>query len=137
MSQLNAQDHELIALATSTIQRLVKLKRHGLATVLLTEDGTMITGINLEGSFGCNDLCAEQVALGKAVSQEAGKIVTVVTVRHPKPGEPNQTLKVANPCGKCRELLLDYAPSANVIIREGNELHKVALEQLMPHRYTK
>jgi histidyl-tRNA synthetase len=52
--------------------------------------------------------------------------------------EKDQKIRVANPCGKCRELLIDYAPDTYVIIRdEDNQLKKERARNLIPNRYKK
>lgn len=135
---LTHTDLELIDVARQLITQRVAKKKHNLATAMLTATGQVITGINMEGSFGCNDVCAEQITLGSALSAGATDITTVVTVRHPKVDEDNQTLRVANPCGKCRELLIDYAPTAWVIIRQDDDsLVKCRASELVPLRYRK
>jgi cytidine deaminase len=138
MSNLSPQEKELITTAKQTITERFHEKQHRLATTILTKDGEVTTGINVEGSFGCNDVCAEQIALGVVLSKGLQDIETVVTVKHPKPKDENQELRVVSPCGKCRELLNDYAPESMVILpNEDNKLIKVAVKNLLPNRYSK
>jgi cytidine deaminase len=61
-------------------------------------------------------ICAETVALGRAVLEGDGSIATAVAVRHPKPEETDRDIAVVSPCGACRELITDYAPEALVIV---------------------
>ena len=134
---LSYEDQALIEVAVQHVTGLFSPKHHRLSAVIKTKEGLVIKGVNVEGSFGCNDICAEQVVLGKALSDGIKDIETIVTVKHPKPEESDQTIKVANPCGKCRELLNDYAPNAWVVIRDGGTLMKVRVRELLPHRYSK
>jgi cytidine deaminase len=137
-STLSPNEMQLIETAKQTIAERFHEKQHRLATTILTKNGQVTTGINVEGSFGCNDVCAEQIALGVALSKGLCDIETVVTVKHPKPDDENQELRVVSPCGKCRELLNDYAPEAMVILPDGdNHLIKVAVKDLLPNRYSK
>ncbi|MBI5151619.1 MAG: cytidine deaminase [Candidatus Pacebacteria bacterium] len=135
--EITQADHELIKHAEQTITRHFSPKHHRLATCIATKSGQIITGINVEGSFGCNDVCAEQITLGNVLSHGVKDIACMVTVKHPKAEDPNQSLRVVSPCGKCRELILDYAPEAWVIIKNGSTLIKVHAKDLLPYRYSK
>lgn len=137
MTPLTNHDHILIQQAIDHIEQRFTLLKHKLATVLLTKSGKTITSVNLEGSFGCNDICAEQIALGTAANQGLiDQVICAVTVRKPKPGELNTQTRVVNPCGKCRELLIDYIPEAAVILRQpDNTLIKESIKKLLPNRY--
>lgn len=136
-SPLSHKDQTLLSEAENIIKRHAKDGKHKIGCAVQTSFGTIITAINLEGTFGCIDLCAEQIALGKFVSEHAGEIETLVAVRHPKTTEANQEIKVASPCGKCRELIFDYAPNAWVIVRDGSDIYKVKIADLLPFRYSK
>ena len=59
---------------------------------------------------------AEAVAFGRAVLEGDGSIATMVAVRHPKPEEQAREIAVVSPCGACREMIVDYAPDAFVIV---------------------
>lgn len=135
--QLTQAEQHLIELAKETITKHFSPKHHRLATCVLTKSGEIIVGINVEGSFGCNDVCAEQIALGNVLSKGIKDIDCMVTVKHPKAEDPNQSLRVVSPCGKCRELILDYAPNAFVIVNDDGELKKIQTKDLLPYRYSK
>lgn len=135
--QLTQAEQHLIELAKETITKHFSPKHHRLATCVLTKSGEIIVGINVEGSFGCNDVCAEQIALGNVLSKGIKDIDCMVTVKHPKAEDPNQSLRVVSPCGKCRELILDYAPNAFVIVSDDGELKKIQTKDLLPYRYSK
>ncbi len=135
--ELAPTDHQLIDLAKETISKYFSPKHHRLATCILTKSGEIIIGINVEGSFGCNDVCAEQIALGNVLSKGIKDIECMVTVKHPKAEDKNQSLRVVSPCGKCRELILDYAPDAFIIVKAESDLKKIHVKELLPYRYTK
>jgi cytidine deaminase len=89
---------------------------HTVAAAIRGTDGRIWTGVHLGTTVGRLSICAEPIALGRAILEGDGSIATVVAVRHPKPDEPDQLIAVVSPCGACRELLLDYAPEARLII---------------------
>ncbi|MDQ3008928.1 MAG: cytidine deaminase [bacterium] len=135
--ELTSLDQQLIEAAIAHIKQHFSEKKHRLATSILTGNGEILTAVNVEGSFGCNDVCAEQVALGVALSQGKNDIACLVTAKHPRPEEANQDVRVVSPCGKCRELIIDYAPNAWVILRSGDDVLKVKATDLLPYRYSK
>jgi cytidine deaminase len=79
-------------------------------------DGRVWTGLHLGATVGRMSVCAEPVALGRALLEGSGGIAAAVAVRHPKAGEEDQSIAVVSPCGACRELFLDHAPDAWVIV---------------------
>ena len=80
-------------------------------------------------------ICAEAVALGRAVLEGDGTVDCAVAVRHPKLHEASQELAVVAPCGGCREMLLDFSPDAFVIVPISSELRRVPIRALLPHPY--
>ena len=103
-----------------------------------TRDGRIYTGVNLDAYLGRMAVCAEAVALGRAVTEvgETG-IETIVAVRHPEPTEPDQTIAVVSPCGSCRELIWDYDRNARVIVPSGNGPGIVTIGELLPNKYSR
>jgi cytidine deaminase len=92
--------------------------------------GRVFVAVNLDATVGRAAVCAEAVALGAAVM--AGETVELVAaVRHPRPHEAGAPMLVA-PCGLCRELLLDHAPEADVLLPGQG---RVALRTLLPSPY--
>ena len=110
---------------------------HTVAAALRDDQGRIWTGLHLGTTVGRLSICAEPIALGRALLEGAlleggGKIVAAVAVRHPKPDEPEQSIAVVPPCGACRELLADYAPMAWVIV---SGERKLAVAELLPLPY--
>ena len=89
---------------------------HTVAAAIRGQDGRIWTGLHLGATVGRLSICAEAVALGRAVLEGDGTIDTVVAVRHPKPDEADRELAVVPPCGACREMFLDHCPDALVIV---------------------
>jgi len=93
---------------------------------------------NLDAYLGRMAVCAEAVALGRAVVEigDAG-IETIVAVRHPPPGDKDRAIKVVSPCGACRELIFDYDPKARVIVPNGISPAVVPIGELLPNKYSR
>src|SRR5712692_12099425 len=114
---LSDRDKELIAAASQAIKRRYRNDWQEVGAALLTRDGRIYTGVNLDAYLGRMAVCAEAAALGRAVTEtgETG-IDTIVAVRHPEPSEPDQTVAVVSSCGSCRELIWDYDRNARIIV---------------------
>ena len=97
----------------------------------------IFTGVNLDAYLGRMAVCAEAVALGRAVTEvgETG-IDTIVAVRHPDPGEADQVIAVVSPCGSCRELIWDYDRDARVIV-PGRADPSSPRSALLPNKYSR
>ncbi len=132
---LDESDHALIAIARETLARHHKPFWHTVAAALRGRDGRVWTGLHLGTTVGRLAICAEAVALGRAVLEGDGTIATAVAVRHHKPDEELQDIAVVSPCGACRELILDHAPDARVIVPGAAGLEAWPVRLLLPLPY--
>lgn len=132
-SALDAQDQALIAAARAVMRAHHRPFWHTVAAAVRDAQGRIWTGIHLGATVGRLSVCAEPVALGRAILEGAGPIVAAVAVRHPKPEEDDQSIAVVTPCGACRELLVDHAPDCVVILPGEMKLPVSALLPL-PYR---
>ena len=71
------------------------------------DKGNIFGGTNVESSSYGLTICAEQVALSKALSEGSEHFKSIAIVG------PDD--KFCPPCGACRQLLYDYAPDINII----------------------
>ena len=138
-AKLTKADRELIAAATAVIKERYRNDWQEVGAALRTRSGQIFTGVNLDAYLGRMAVCAEAVALGRAVVDlgDAG-IDTIVAVRQPPPEEIDQDITVVSPCGACRELIFDYDPKARVIVP--NPLASrgptvVPIAELLPNKY--
>ena len=137
-AKLGKADKELIAAATAAIKKRYRDDWQEVGAALRTRGGKIFTGVNLDAYLGRMAVCAEAVALGRAVvdSGDAG-IETIVAVRHPPPDEKDQAIAVVSPCGACRELIFDYDPKARVIVPDGTSPAVVPIAELLPNKYSR
>jgi cytidine deaminase len=135
---LSEADQALIAAAAATIKQRYRDDWQEVGAALRTRAGKVFTGVNLDAYLGRMAVCAEAVALGRAVVDmgEPG-IDTIVAVRHPPPNSKDQTIAVVSPCGACRELIFDYDPNARVIVPEGSTATAVPIGALLPNKYSR
>ena len=137
-AKLSKADRDLIAAASAAIKSRYRDDWQEVGAALRTRSGKIFTGVNLDAYLGRMAVCAEAVALGRAVVDrgEAG-IQTIVAVRHPSPAEKDQTITVVSPCGACRELIFDYDPRARVIVPNGRSAGVVPIGELLPNKYSR
>jgi cytidine deaminase len=135
---LSTRDRELIAAAKEAIARRYRNDWQEVGAAMRTRDGRIYTGVNLDAYLGRMAVCAEAVALGRAVTEsgETG-IETIVAVRHPEPTEPDQDIAVVSPCGSCRELIWDYDRNARIIVPSTNGPVIVTIGELLPNKYSR
>jgi cytidine deaminase len=134
-STLTLDDHDLIAAANAVLQRHYRPFWHTVGAAIRAKDGRIWTGIHIGATVGRLAICAEAVAFGRALLEGDGTIETAVAVRHPKPEEIDRELAVVPPCGGCREMILDHAGEAMVIIKDTAGLIKLPIRTLHPFPY--
>lgn len=116
---LDDADRELIEAARAVLRQHYRPFWHTVAAALRGLDGRIWTGIHLGTTVGRLQVCAEPSALSRALLDGDGTVETIVAVRHPKEEEIEREIAVVSPCGACRELVIDYAPDAFVIMPGG------------------
>jgi cytidine deaminase len=72
------------------------------------EGGAIYTGCNVENATYGLTMCAERVAVFKAISEGASKLVRVAVVA--------DTEKLTPPCGACRQILWEFCGDAELIL---------------------
>jgi cytidine deaminase len=132
---LTESDHELIAAANGVLEKHYRPFWHMVAAAIRSKDGRIWTGLHIGATVGRLSVCAEAVAFGRALMDGDGTIQTAVAVRHPKPEEEDRELAVVPPCGACREMILDHAPAAMIIVKDANVLMKLPIRTLLPIPY--
>ena len=98
---------------------------------VLTEDGTVYGGCNIENaSFGATN-CAERTAIFKAVSDGHKSIKAVAVV-----GDPTTH---TYPCGICRQVISEFADSSIpvILIKNKQEYIVKTLQDILPGAFTK
>lgn len=133
--ELTAADRALVETARALIRERYIENRHHIAAALRTKSGKVHTGLHLDTYVGRASVCAEAVAVGAAMAAGDRDIVAIVSVRHPRPRDANQSIQVVSPCGICREMLTDFAPECRVIVPRDGGLAGVAPADLLPNKY--
>ena len=119
---------ELIQKAIEAYQKAYAPYSHySVGAALLTESGEVVEGVNIENAVYPLTICAERVAIFKAVSEghRSFKAIAVVT----KNG--------GTPCGSCRQVMAEFGMDTVVYIAdsEGKLYHTVTVDQLLPYSF--
>ena len=137
-AKLSKAHEELIAAATAAIKSRYRDDWQEVGAALRTRSGRIFTGVNLDAYLGRMAVCAEAVALGRALVDVGDDgIETIVAVRHPSPQDKTQKITVVSPCGACRELIFDYDRKARVIVPDGRAAAAVPIADLLPNKYSR
>jgi len=135
-AKLGKAEKDLIAAAQAAIRERYRDDWQEVGAALRTRSGKIFTGVNLDAYLGRMAVCAEAVALGRAVVDVGDDgIEMIVAVRHPPPADKDQTIAVVSPCGACRELIFDYDRKARVIVPNGKSAAVVPIAELLPNKY--
>jgi cytidine deaminase len=95
---------------------------------LLTADGKIFRGSNVESSSYGLTMCAERVALFKALTEGAREFVAMALTAGTEDFVP--------PCGACRQLLWDYASNIEVLlVNAAGEVKRLPLATLIPEAF--
>ncbi|WP_326657776.1 cytidine deaminase [Streptomyces sp. NBC_00385] len=125
-TQTQDVDHELIEAAAHIARTRCRGDNHTMAAAARAQDGRIVTAVNVYHFTG--GPCAEPVLLGAAAAQGAYELNTIVSVGDRDRG-------VVPPCGRCRQILLDYFPALQVIVGAGKRLRTVSITDLLPESY--
>lgn len=102
---------------------------------VLTNDGRIYTGCNIENASYGATICAERVAIFKAVSEGKKKLEAIAVAG----GKCNQEItEYAYPCGICRQVMGEFADPAAfwVIVAQTMDTYEIyTLADLMPHGF--
>ncbi len=128
-------DHALIAAAQAVLIKHYRPFWHTVGAALRARDGRIWTGVHLGVTVGRLAICAEAIALGRAVLEGDGTVECAVAVRHPKPDEIIREIAVVPPCGACREMLTDFDAEADVIVPTTSGLMRLPIRALLPWPY--
>lgn len=101
--------------------------RYRVGAAVLTEDGSIILGCNVENAAYPATICAERVALTSAIAQGKHEFLAIAVV----------TEDGGTPCGICRQVMAELAPGLVVYISDGSGNFRVtSIQALLPDSFT-
>ena len=98
--------------------------QYQVGAALLTASGRIYDGVNIENAAYPTGICAERVAVFKAVSEGERHFVAIAVV----------TSNGGTPCGSCRQVLAEFGLDTLVLIadEQGRILQEASLADLLP-----
>jgi cytidine deaminase len=122
---LSASDVLVAAARAARDRAFAPYSHFRVGAALQTPDGTIITGCNVENASYGLTICAERVAVVKALSEGHRAFTRLVVV--------TDTDAPTSPCGACRQVLWEFAPDLEVILANLNSITAVTdLRTLLP-----
>lgn len=126
---MKADLRELVAQARQARRNAYAPYSHyPVGAAVLAKSGKVYTGCNVENAAYPSGLCAERVAIFKAVSEGEREFVALAVV----------TSNLGSPCGACRQVLSEFAADDAVIVlapARGTRRKKFTMKQSLLNRF--
>jgi len=116
---------KLIQLAVEARERAyAPYSNYWVGAALVTSSGKFFTGCNVESAAYPTGMCAERVAIFKAVSEGEREFVALAVV----------TSNGGTPCGACRQVMAEFGLDTVVLIADaqGNQKQEASVSELLP-----
>ena len=123
------QLRELIAAAKAAQRRAhAPYSKFRVGAALLAGNGNIYTGCNVENASYGLTICAERVAVGKAVSEGCRQFKAIAIVA---------PAARVTPCGACRQVLAEFGDCAVICAdsRNTRRIEMYSVSELLPHAF--
>ena len=129
MNLTNEERQKLINLANEARRRAyAPYSNYPVGAALRTKTGRIYTGVNVENAAYPQTMCAERVAIFKAVSDGETEFDVIAVV----------TNNGGSPCGGCRQVLAEFGLDTIVLLVDGNGnlVKESTVNELLPEAFT-
>ncbi len=119
----------LIDLATEAQRRAyAPYSKYLVGAALRTKSGKIFTGCNIENAVYPDSICAERVAIFKAVSEGENEFEVIAVV----------TSNGGSPCGSCRQVMAEFGLDTTVVLADtnGRIVQETTVGDLLPAAFT-
>lgn len=126
----NEKKQELAGLAVEMRKRsYIPYSHYAVGAALLTKDGRIFTGCNIENAAYPVTICAERTAIFKAVSEGERDFEAIAIATEDGLGYP---------CGSCRQVMAEFSLDMAVMLadREGRITVESTVKDLLPGAFT-
>jgi len=129
MKLTNEERQTLIDLANE-VRKLAyaPYSNYPVGAALRTKTGRIYTGVNIENAAYPHTMCAERVAIFKAVSEGETEFEVIAVV----------TNNAGSPCGGCRQVMAEFGLDTIVLFADGdgNLKKELTVSELLPEAFT-
>ncbi len=126
---LESQLAQLVACARKARQRAYAPYSHyAVGAAVIAKSGKIYTGCNVENAAFPSGLCAERVAIFKAVSEGEREVTAMAVV----------TANLGSPCGACRQVLSEFATDDAIVAlapARGSRWKQFTMKEILPDRF--
>lgn len=129
MNPINEERKLLIDLANEARKlAYVPYSKYAVGAALRTKTGRIYTGVNVENAAYPQTMCAERVAIFKAVSDGETEFEMIAVV----------TNNGGSPCGGCRQVMAEFGLNTIVLLADGNGklVKELTVNELLPEAFT-
>ncbi len=123
------EKQSLIDLANEARRRAyVPYSNYPVGSALRTKSGRLYTGVNVENAAYPQTMCAERIAIFKAVSEGEKEFEVIAVV----------TNNGGSPCGGCRQVMAEFGLDTIVLLAngEGKLVKETTVNDLLPEAFT-
>jgi cytidine deaminase len=126
---LSDSDNQLIETAKAArLQSLAPFSNFLVGAALQTKAGKVYTGCNIESASYGLTVCAERVAIWKALSEGEREFTDLVVVA--------DTEALTPPCGTCRQIIWEFAKHARIVlVNLRGRREEVSIKDLLPRAF--
>lgn len=126
-------DYELVEKAVKALENSYSpYSGFKVGAALLTKDGRIFVGCNIENASYPAGICAERTALGNAVSAGAGEFLKIAIAG----GKNGEITDYCPPCGICRQVLSEFfSEDFEILLYNGKSIKSHRLSELLPQNF--
>ncbi len=116
------------AAAAARLRAFAPFSHFRVGAAVETVDGEIVTGCNIESATYGLTMCAERVAIWKAVSEGAKGFRSIAVVV--------DTERLTPPCGSCRQIIWEFCGDVPVVLANlGGQIETFAASELLPRAF--
>ena len=126
---MSESDNQLIATATAArLRSVAPFSNFLVGAALETDDGKVFTGCNVESASYGLTVCAERVAIWKALSEGERDFANLIIVA--------DTESLTPPCGTCRQIIWEFCKHARIVLANlRGQRQEVSISDLLPRAF--
>lgn len=126
---MNESDNQLVETATAVrLRSVAPFSNFKVGAALQTKAGKVFTGCNIESASYGLTVCAERVAIWKALSEGEREFTNLVIVA--------DTETLTPPCGTCRQIIWEFAKQATIVLANlHGKREEVHIIDLLPRAF--
>jgi cytidine deaminase len=130
-NNLKKDSLEILERAKNHARKTYRENATSIAAILKTKTGNYYTGINIKYKNIWKCICAEKVAIAKAIENNDSELEEIASVKY---FPETKSYQVINMCGECLQIAINY-PSLNVTVDDKGTLKNISIKKVFPFPY--